>query len=1681
MGVIKLTEIPVLETPGVETDIIAAHLHTGEVEGVETSELILQKVNVEDLSLLIKQLQDLVNKTQMDTAIGAVTNSLADAEDSLEQLEQQSSELSTIVSGKVDGAYVESGYLYLTSNDVVVAGPLGPFSGGGGGSISGAVMSASNTTGWLTKTVSSNAEVNITATWSSVEDEVETGNGTVTIINNGINRASIDVAQGEISVNIKPYLNAGNNLIKFRIADVYGNSRTFNFTITVVQISLSSSFDYTAAYSGAITFPFTPVGSVSKTVHFILDGTDIGTVSTTASGKQLTYTIPAQAHGAHTLRVYFDADINEESVRSNELYYEFIVKGLDNNTPVIVSQFHDFDQQQYSSVVIPFIVYNPASLTAEVKIYAGSTLLSTQTVDRTEQSYTYRADTAGTIILRFVSGSVTKTIELNVVSLNIDVSAETNDLALYLSAQGRSNQEEHPDTWVFGEGANAIEAEFDDFTWDADGWQTDEDGIAVMRVTGNARLTIPYQPFAEDFRTSGKTIELEFATRNVLDYDATILSCMSGNRGLSLTAQKAMLKSEQSEISTQYKEDDHIRVAFVAEKRTENRLLLVYINGIPSGVVQYPVDDDFSQITPVDITVGSNDCTIDLYCIRVYDNDLSRNQVLNNWIADTQIGSVMLERYQHNDVYDDYGSIVISKLPSDLPYMILEAEQLPQYKGDKKTISGSYTDPMNSANSFEFTGCQINVQGTSSAPYARKNYDLQFKNGFEMASGTQANFALSDDVVPFNRFVLKADVASSEGANNVELVKLFCDINPFRSREELNNPKVRQGIYGFPIVVFWHDTTTGITSFLGKYNFNLPKRAPEPYGYTGTMESWEFQNNTSDLMLFKSNDFESMYTDPETGDVYPAWKNDFEARFPSDEWEDIRKIKELVTFVLSTDRDRATGYTLSNAVTYDGVTYTEDTAAYRLARFRNEFGSYADVDSFVFYYIFTELFLMVDSRAKNLFIGFNGADVSAAGRYADRKAVAQPYDMDTGLGTNNEGSLVFGYGLEDTDHLTGGANVFNGQNSVLWCNVRDAFRTEIVRMYQNLRSGGVLSYSSVEQRYEDHQSKWPEAVWIEDAWFKYIDPLINPDPGKEPTAVYLPMMQGSKAEQRKWWLSNRFKYMDSKWNAGDALSQVIQLRGYAKDDITITPYADIYPTVKYASYLVQERGVHGQATTIACPLDSVNDTEIYIYSAPQLASVGDLSGLKVGFADFSMGTRLQSIKVGDSSSSYENQNLTNLTLGSNRLLRTLDARNCVALGTGDQKTVDLSGCEIIEEIYFEGTQIQGVTLPRGGVLNTLHLPETVTNLTIINQKLLDDLVIPTYDNLTTLRLENVPEIDTKEIINEIPSGVRVRLIGFEWEADDDDEIEELLDIFDTMRGLDEQGGNMEVAQISGTIHTYSLTGEQIASYNARYPYLRVNADHTTSYLKYASYDGTTILKTVECIDGVPQDTAPSGPSRTSTAQYSYEFCGWSKTMDSTTADADAATDVAADRTIYAAYTPTVRKYTVTWKNTDNTTLETDYNVPYGTVPTYDGTTPTYQGQTSTGWTPTVTAVTGDTTYKAVYIPIYTVRFFNDETLLETVYVLEGSDATYSGTTPTSTDGEFLGWTPEPTNVSANLDVFAMFNIEIVEPDLKYLNYTKYDDSMTITVRGLNTAAIIADNLAFITIPDTIDGYQVVLA
>ena len=1416
-----------------------------------------------------------------------------------------------------DGGYVDDkGFMHLTnegkdvSTDVFKPFYVG-YGGGGGGAGGVYTVTLENLLDSRILTVAAGKAMVLKLRYSSVDaDGINDGAGIGQIIVNGVVRKTFSAPQGEIEEDVAEYLKSGDNQVSVKVRNSEGVSKGVDYSITVASVSIASTFDVSAAYTGEISFPYTPVGIAEKTVHFELDGEEIGTETVSTSGRQVNYTIPAQSHGNHVLRVWFDCTVGGAELTSNVLYYNIICYVEGNTKPIIaISNPIAEKVEQNSNHVTKYRVYDPSNLATSVTLEANGEEVSTLTVDRTEQSWSYRPTVVGELEQTIRCGDEYVTWTQTVTESRVKVEAETQNLELYLSSYGRSNNEANPGTWG--------DAELSNFNFVSDGWQLDENGATVLRVSGDARVTIPVKLFEKDFRTTGKTIEIKLVTRDVLNYDAPIITCWSGDRGLKITAQKAMLKSEQSEIYTQYKENDEVHLAFVVTKKSEHHLLMIYIDGILSGVVQYPEDDDFSQANPVEISIGSNECTTDLYCIRLYNNDLTRYQIVENWNAEMQLTSERVDTYQHNDVFDAYGQIVLNKLPSDLPYLVLVGSALPTYKGNKLPIDGYYVDPNNSSKSFTFTGAEIDVQGTSSAGYERKNYKIKFKEGFIVNGEPAAEYVLGENNLPANVYTFKADVASSEGANNVELVKLYNDISPYRTAPQQTNSKVRQGIDGYPIVIF-HDDGTGPV-FIGKYNFNHDK-ASDVFGFDSNDESWEIRNNTSNRTLFKSADFSG--TD---------WLNDFEGRYP-DGYTNPANLAPFVAWVASTDRDAVT---------------SEVEKAARLEKFKNELENWVSRESSLFYYLFTELFLLADSRAKNAF----------PTKYDNGKWCWLPYDMDTAIGINNEGKLAFGYELEDTD-LVHGAQVYTGQQSVFWNNIRDAYPEELMAMYQKLRSDNVLSYEDVERRFEDHQKVWPEVIFNEDAYYKYLAPLFDKNNGS-----YLGMLQGSKEAQRKWWLYNRFRYIDSKYNAGDALKDFITLRGYSKGNVTVTPYADIYATVKYGSYLVQERALRGDSYVLECPVDDLDDTEIYIYSASQIADLGDLKDLKVGYAEFAAGTKLTSLKLGDGSESYTNPNLTQLYAGNNVLLRTLDVRNCPNLGNtavdvNATPAINLSGCTNIENVYFDNTAITGVTLPNGGILKKLHLPSTITNLTIRNQPNLTEFVMPSTENVTTLRLENAGSVDAFAILMGMPANSRVRLLGISVSADSYEGVKSVFDKLDTMRGLDENGNNMDKAQVSGTVHIGTLTGSELASLNSRYPSITVTYDNIVSKLFFYNDDGTQLLYTALVENGGNAMYVGSEPTKASTAQYEYDFVGWSKTIGGSVDD-DALANVTVDRNAYAVFTATVRTYRVRFYN-DNTLLQT-VTVPYGGNATYTGSTPTKEGEWAfTGFVPDGTNITGNT-------------------------------------------------------------------------------------------------------------------------
>ena len=1265
---------------------------------------------------------------------------------------------------------------YMMQKRAGVFYPVKAAAGGGGTKLTLAFVTPSNATAVHGK------ETLIKYTYSSTLSGEETGEGIATYTLNNKQVASETINQGEVSFNIGKYLILGDNVLVVQVTDSYGATRKLTFKINAVSIAVTSTFDDSKAYVGAISFPYTPLGAVEKTIHFVVDGKETGTYTTSVSNRQQTYSIPAQAHGAHTLDVYATATINDTEVESDRLRYDIISIVSGNNTPVIASSFRTAEVEQFSTLLIPYIVYNPATTTSDITLSANGIEISDQTIDRTRQTWSYRAETPGELELKIACGSVTKTFNLTVTESEIDVRPEEADLVLFLTSVNRSNNEEGKNIWNYGE----IFAVLTAFNYATNGWIKTVDGFVALRVNGDARVTIPYNSFANDFRSTGKTIEFEFETRDVTDYDSVILSCMNAGIGLEVTAQKAIFRSEQTSIETQFKEDERVRISFVIEKKAENRLIFVYINGEICGLIQYPEQDNFTQPNPAGISIGSSDCTADIFNIRVYDNALNRYQLLDNYIADMDNLELKRKLYARNSIYDDYGNLSYEKLANQNISFTIVGE-LPTFKGDKKTVTLVYEDREYPERSWVATGVEIDVQGTSSQWYPRKNFKTKCKQGFTMTqSGEHADkVAIFEGEIPVNVFCFKADFAESSGVHNTGMARLIDYMlrgMGFLTEAQKSDPRVRTTVNGRPAIMWHQASENSEKTFHGKYNFNNDKSTNETFGFKAGCESWEILNNTSDRVLFKRSDYITVDSE---GNI--EWLKDFESRYP-DGNEDYTNLKRLTDWFVSVKDNPA--------------------------KFRAEADQYLDMDFMLSYYTITEFFAMVDQRAKNMFLTtFDGIHW-----------ICIFYDNDTVCGLNNEGVAAFDYTVEYHDKI-GNKDVWNGAESTLWNNIEQAYSKEIAAMYAEMRSKKLLTYEECIRFFDTEQGDaWCEAVYNEDSWYKYVRPLLD-----EGNGSYLYAAQGSRKMHRRWWLYNRFKYMDSKYIAGDYKNDFATLRLYTPSewegvepnaDMTITSYAGQYVNVQYGSYTAGIRSQKNVPVHIKAPAIQFNDTETIIFGAGQISSLGDISSLYPGSVDVSKMTKLVELIIGSGAEGYRNTNMEVLSVGANNLLRKLDIRNCPNL----KQAIDLALCSNIREIWAEGTGTSAVVLPEGGNLTLLHLPDTITNLTVRNQTELTDagLILDGVRNLSTIRWENTNKANVLSIIDrcfalDTMKLERVRLIGVDWTLSTLDPIIKLI----SLKGLDENGNNVDKAIITGKCYVSVATDSQINKLKAAFPELAI--------------------------------------------------------------------------------------------------------------------------------------------------------------------------------------------------------------------------------------------------------------------
>lgn len=414
----------------------------------------------------------------------------------------------------------------------------------------------------------------------------------------------------------------------------------------------------------------------------------------------------------------------------------------------------------------------------------------------------------------------TDSYKINVKKSDVDLSAN-NNYHVYLSSYNKSNVDNKKDVWENGKdsidsslrGTNllTINTPFE-FNESGTGWNNvNNDGIIALSLKRGKYITINYEPFAKKFiehdvqnGVNGKTISFEFTTKNCINQNCSIISCLSEvngkNVGFEIKVNEVNVYSASTSANAKFKEEEKVRVDIVIEgkykhyktnslvgdgskneskpEEIDQALIIIYINGVYQRLVNFDLkSDNFNQnVNKANyITIGSEGCDIDLYTIRIYEDALDFRSLLNNYSYDTPNPEDRIKLKVENDIFvdnetDENGRplIDIGKLKKARPALPIWTSMLDNDKGElpnnKKTwkalVEMKYENPLfNKAEdvlkggvSWEADMGVLRNQGTSSMNYPMpwRNWDFKLDDKVNGGAGKEKKFYIPSKIASPN-------------------------------------------------------------------------------------------------------------------------------------------------------------------------------------------------------------------------------------------------------------------------------------------------------------------------------------------------------------------------------------------------------------------------------------------------------------------------------------------------------------------------------------------------------------------------------------------------------------------------------------------------------------------------------------------------------------------------------------------------------------------------------------------------------------------------------------------------------------------------------------------------------------------------------------------------------------------
>lgn len=1439
---------------------------------------------------------------------------------------------------------------------------------GGGGSVSAGSASIIRITASSTQCVYGDS-CPISFTFNAIDSAGDmVGDGTATWYVGNIKKATSIAYQGDNTFDVGKYLNVGSNNVKVSISvDTGGETPTVTTkTWSVNAINMYVVWDYddtTINESETIAIRWTPYGELAKTTHIIIDGEEVYTADTTRSGVQQYAIINKYPHGSHMAEIYLTATVNGQTIHSNSVFHDIIFVDAGNSTPIISCSLSKYEVTQYNTLSIPVVIYNPLSLTSDAVLKVDGVEAARWTrVDRTVHYWNYTPSDFGEKALSIECGGTVKTIRLTVSQLNIN-NEEISGYAFKLKASDIAGNDALR-AW----NSNDVDISFsDNFDWSNGGIKTELDDNGNVRqlicVKAGTTATINYELFGNEAKVNGKNFKVIFKALNVRDYDAKILRCIDGGIGIELGANNGVASSEQNSVSIQYQENSYVEFEYDIRPDSSFRYIQTYLDGVLSSTKVYAPDDNFTQTNKQKIVIGSPDCDVYIYLVKAYETYLNADNHIENFIADAPNAQEMVLRYERNDILADNGEISYEKLAEKNPKCRVHLWDIPRMtQGKKDYVEGCHYQQIYRAGDVRHQitadNVRISIQGTSSVNYkdSGANTDGKFAEGFTDGNGQHIDgYSMEDDSIPVNYFNTKVNIASCENINNKCLAEWYNRYQPYKTKWRQKNPKARDCMEHHMGVQFIKDQSHVLfpddnyhmyaICNMGNSKKNLNVFHDEENPLECCIETLD-NNSTHCLML-----------DPSFSVADLDSEDFFEFRYPDAPTDDMKQaFVSFVQWMASCNPNAATNAALPSSVTYGAYTfkgtgqegevlagltideyagtYTHDTYEYRMAKMLDECEDHLIMDAMAYHYVFVEQHTMVDNVCKNTFWGTEDLV---------HWQLAKNYDNDTADGNNNTGKLVIPFGCEGMDTL-GDGDVFNGKTSVWWVFVHGLYEARRA-MWINRESAGAWDSEAYLEFAKSEQDIIPERVYNQDYWYKYL--RLYETNG---VTTYIPMLEGGKkTHQRESFITNNEWYMAGQYMGTACTSRSITLRGYTpsewqgvqpKSEVSVQLYNKGYIVVQIGSIYKRQKADKGQFYTITfTDSGDMNDTVINIHGANLVQAVGDISCLYVGRSDFSAGTRLRSIQIGSTAEGYRNNNLSEIGFGTNTMLEELYVQNCPNV----KATLDLSGCQALRKIDARGSGFTGFIFAVGGLLEEAMLgsPASINMRNLYN--LADEkFSLESYENLSTIRMEECPRADSLALVNRAVNLARLRLLGIDWAIAETDVLNRLL----RLAGLDENDHNLEIdpeRPQSGSVLTGevlvsgAIRNQEIKNYAMRWNELKINYDPqnlVTQYLAtYVNKDGTVLHTAYVDRGSIPPDPVAEGmisaPTIPSTEQYDFTFSGWD----------DITSTMLSPRTITAVYSETIREYTVTWYSRVGLPLGTK-KVVYGTEVVYDGDTPT---------------------------------------------------------------------------------------------------------------------------------------------